>query len=164
LKVTLDSAVLEKLSPRGMLAYIAYSLNKKKAASPAKFAALVRIKEEVMAEGLQNLWANLPEVQNLDPKPAAKKEFVLPAWVPPTTWNAYVQMRRGIGKPMTEQAMAIAVNKLAKLKDEGYKPTEVLDQSIFNSWQGLFPVKTDGFSVTANGAAPVKLRETEFKL
>jgi hypothetical protein len=69
-------------------------------------------------------------------------DFVLPAWVPADRWEAYVEMRRTIKKPMTDRAKALAVGELQRLRSEGQNVGAVLDQSTFKSWQGLFPVKT----------------------
>lgn len=56
-------------------------------------------------------------------------------------WKSYVDMRVKIKKPMTVKAMKMAVDKLAELQSSGNDPVEVLNQSTFNSWQGLFEIK-----------------------
>ena len=51
-------------------------------------------------------------------------------------------MRKQIKKPMTERAKALLCNKLKS----DYSPADwvrALDQSIENSWQGLYPLKDD---------------------
>ncbi len=68
----------------------------------------------------------------------------LPSWIDKEAWEAYLEMRKSIKKPMkTERAIKLAIHKLEVLLKQGEDPTAVLDQSIFNSWQGLFPVKND---------------------
>lgn len=67
-----------------------------------------------------------------------------PDWVPSGPWKAYVEMRDEIKKPMTYRAAELAVDKLAALRDLGMAPAAVLEQSVFNSWQGLFPLKSNG--------------------
>lgn len=74
--------------------------------------------------------------------------FQLPDWVPQPAWDAYVAMRNKIRKPMTDRAKTLAVGMLNKLSAAGNAPDAVLDQSTFNSWQGLFELKDD---VNANG-------------
>lgn len=69
------------------------------------------------------------------------KGFSLPSWVPEEEWSSYVEMRDKIKKPMTDKAKAMAVKELEKLKDQGDSPAEVLNQSVFNAWQGLFKIK-----------------------
>lgn len=57
----------------------------------------------------------------------------------------FAEMRKSIKKPMTERAKELLVKKLEKLAEpyqdkERYK-LECVNQSILNSWQGLFPLK-----------------------
>lgn len=64
-------------------------------------------------------------------------------------WNDYVEMRVKTRKPMTERAKQIAFNKLQDLSHGNFNVMKaILNQSVFNSWQGLFPVKGD---VSNNG-------------
>ena len=60
-------------------------------------------------------------------------------------------MRRSIRKPMSERAKQLAVKKLIDLEKLGHSPTDVLQQSILNSWQGLFPVQAPRVAVGMNG-------------
>ena len=65
----------------------------------------------------------------------------LPDWIPEDAWNSYVEMRKKVRKPMTGKAVDLAVAELEKLREQGSDPRAVLDQSVLNSWQGLFPLK-----------------------
>lgn len=56
-------------------------------------------------------------------------------------WKSYLEMRVKIRKPASSKAMEMAVSKLAAMEATGQDPIAILDQSTFNSWQGLFPVK-----------------------
>lgn len=80
---------------------------------------------------------------------SAAAPFVLPDWVDATAWGAYSDMRARIRKPMTVAAMKMAVQMLDALRGQGYEPKKVLGQSVFNSWQGLFPIR--GQAPTDNG-------------
>lgn len=64
-----------------------------------------------------------------------------PEWVPSEAFEAFIAMRKKIRKPLTDYAVQLAIKTLARLREEGNDPQEVLDQSIMNSWQGLFAVK-----------------------
>lgn len=78
-----------------------------------------------------------------------KKLFatVLPSFIPEKVFNEYLKMRMILRKPLiSEYAIELAINVLCKLRDEGHDPVEVLNQSILNSWTGLYPVKTDSKS------------------
>lgn len=52
-------------------------------------------------------------------------------------------MRKKIRKPMTERAEELLLNKLNKLSNSEEEQTAILNQSIMNSWQGIFPLKKD---------------------
>ena len=80
----------------------------------------------------------------------------LPGWVDATAWDGYEAMRKAARKPMTPAARRLAVAELAKLRDAGHDPTEVLRQSTFRSWVGLFPVKAESTAQPGvNGRAPI---------
>lgn len=84
--------------------------------------------------------------------------FVLPDWIQKEIWNGYVEMRTRIRKPMTDRAKELAVKELSKLKAKGHDPGDVLNQSILNSWQGLFELKGN-----ANGRQEkARAREASF--
>lgn len=73
--------------------------------------------------------------------PAIKPKFQPPDWVPQDAWREFVKMRDRIRKPMTERAKELLVDELDKLRAAGNDPRTVLEQSIANSWQGVFPPK-----------------------
>lgn len=69
-----------------------------------------------------------------------KEAAQLPAWVPLEAWAGYLDMRKKIKKPMTERAVQLALASLQKLVEQGQDAGAVLDQSVMNSWQGLFAI------------------------
>lgn len=84
--------------------------------------------------------------KNQDRNPEKKKkvitsDFSIPEWVDATAWAEYKEMRNKIKKPMTVGAMKQAIKTLNKLKETGQDTTKVLEQSVFYSWQGLFPLR-----------------------
>lgn len=90
--------------------------------------------------------------QKQDQKPSSKKpvkekrrkpEFELPNWIDRKSWDGFLEMRKLIKKPISENGMGLAVGKLQKLASEGQNPNDVLDQSTFYSWQGLFAIKEE---------------------
>lgn len=61
----------------------------------------------------------------------------------------YVAMRVKIKKPMTDKAVELAMKKLDKLSGgDAVTAVAILEQSVMNSWQGLFSLKERG---TSNG-------------
>lgn len=74
----------------------------------------------------------------------------------------YADMRKKIRKPMTEKAVDLAMKKLEKLscstqtgKMDSDMAVAILEQSILNSWQGLYPLKEP------HDRAPGKKKESE---
>ena len=62
----------------------------------------------------------------------------------------YIAMRKQIKKPMSEKAITLAKNKLKELARVPFSDSmdndlaiNILEQSVFNSWQGLFPLKNN---------------------
>lgn len=79
---------------------------------------------------------------NKVPKKRSDNEpFVLPDWIPEKSWDAFVEMRKKLKKPMTDYAKQLAINDLLKLRERGHPPEAVLNQSTLHSWQGLFEIK-----------------------
>jgi hypothetical protein len=70
--------------------------------------------------------------------------LILPDWIPVETWKAYVEMRKSIKKPLGPFAAKLAIKKLEDLREQGNSPSLVLEQSIFNCWQGLYPIQQGG--------------------
>src|SRR3990167_1215148 len=67
---------------------------------------------------------------------------LLPSWIPEKVFNEYVLMRKSLKKPLnTDYTIELAIGKVEELKKDGYSPEDVLNQSILNSYIGLFPVK-----------------------
>ena len=57
-------------------------------------------------------------------------------------FSDYVAMRKKLKKPMTDKAVDLAIKKLEALSDgDNDVAIKILEQSIMNSWQGLFPLK-----------------------
>lgn len=75
--------------------------------------------------------------------------------VPVALWLAFVEMRKKIRKPLTDHGGELIRRELAKLQAQGHDPIEVLEQSIRNDWQDVFPVRG------SNGARPTDSREQQ---
>jgi hypothetical protein len=71
------------------------------------------------------------------------------ALVPVTLWMEFVEMRKKIRKPMTDKAVELIHRELLRLKGLGHDPVQVLEQSIRNGWQDVFPVREDKSNVRA---------------
>jgi hypothetical protein len=79
-------------------------------------------------------------------KKTSKKDLaVLPDWVDPVVFDAFCEMRKRLKKPLTDFAANLLIKNLDELRRKGHDPTAVLNQSILNSWQGVFAIK-QGFN------------------
>lgn len=55
----------------------------------------------------------------------------------------FKEFRKKIKKPMTDRAVELLIDKLNKLASDDETKIAILDQSIVNGWQGIFPLKED---------------------
>lgn len=54
---------------------------------------------------------------------------------------SFVDFRKGIKKPMTDHAIDLLIQKLKGMTTDIGEQVEILNQSIMNGWQGIFPLK-----------------------
>jgi len=64
-----------------------------------------------------------------------------PEWLNVNLWNQFLENRKKLRKPMTDNAQIIAINKLSKLISAGEVQNELLEAAIVGGWQGLFAVR-----------------------
>lgn len=57
--------------------------------------------------------------------------------------NDFVAYRKGIKKPMTDRAVTLLIERLGSLSRDPDEQIAILNQSIINGWQGVFPLKED---------------------
>lgn len=56
----------------------------------------------------------------------------------------FIKMRKLIKKPLTNMALKLALNKAYELAGgDPNKMKAIIDQSVLNSWQGIFPLKEE---------------------
>lgn len=65
----------------------------------------------------------------------------LPSWLPREAWIEWCQHRRELRKPITETAARKSIRRLDEYRVDGISPSTVIDHSIANGWQGLYPPK-----------------------
>ena len=59
---------------------------------------------------------------------------------------AFIDYRKSIKKPMSDRAITLLLGKLNKMSNSVQVQIEILNQSILNGWQGIFPLKSDSGS------------------
>ena len=55
----------------------------------------------------------------------------------------FIEHRKKMKKPMTDEAIRLMVDKLNKLSGNVEEQIEIINQSIVNGWQGIFPLKNN---------------------
>ena len=56
---------------------------------------------------------------------------------------AFMEFRKSIKKPMTDHAVSLLVKKLNGMTTYIPEQIEIINQSIMNGWQGVFPLKNE---------------------
>ena len=59
------------------------------------------------------------------------------------TMDSFREMRKSIKKPLTERAEQMILNRLSELATNEYQQIEILNQSIVNCWQNVYPLKVE---------------------
>lgn len=97
-----------------------------------------------------------------EPSMRAKASMVdVPAWIPGEAWSRFVDHRKSIKKPLTADAARLAINALDKLRAAGNPPAQVIDQSIFNGWAGVFALRDTGAGSYGNARGGGGRRESD---
>lgn len=68
----------------------------------------------------------------------------IPEWLNKDLWEEFKQHRKTMKKPMSELSQKKTINQLEKMKKNGEDVEAVINQSIANGWQGIFPNKSHG--------------------
>ena len=63
---------------------------------------------------------------------------------------AFMEFRKSIKKPMTDHAVALLLTKLNGMTSYIPEQIEIINQSIVNGWQGVFPLKKDQAQTVRN--------------
>lgn len=56
---------------------------------------------------------------------------------------SFMEFRKSIKKPMTDRAVDLLVKKLKDMTPSVHEQVEIINQSIMNGWQGVFPLKNE---------------------
>lgn len=55
----------------------------------------------------------------------------------------FIKMRKAIKKPLTTKGLELMIKKLYRLTTNVDEQIEILNNSIMNNWQGIFPLKEE---------------------
>ena len=74
----------------------------------------------------------------------------------------FIKMRKLIKRPLTNRALEMIINKLNSLSKDEKEQIKILDQSIINNWQNIYPVKEDERKSTGNIFRDIGIEEGIF--
>lgn len=118
-------------------------------------------KSEIKAENNGDL------VLKIDKKPKQKTELIynLPFFVDSQIFKDFINHRKEIKKPMTQNAVNATIKKLCDFHAKGYDCNEILNNSIANGWQGIFePQQARQGAANANKSISQRLAEQEARI
>ncbi len=82
--------------------------------------------------------------------------IALPDFLTPALWQAWVDHRRAIKKPLNDYTAQLALNRLVKLVALGNDPVKLVDEAISGCWQSFYP---SAGTKTTRTAIPAHRRE-----
>ena len=74
----------------------------------------------------------------------------------------FIKMRKLIKRPLTNRALEMIINKLNTLSKDEKEQIKILDQSIINNWQNIYPIKEDERKSTGNIFRDIGIEEGIF--
>lgn len=69
---------------------------------------------------------------------SSSKQLPIPEWIPLEAWEAFVEMRKKIKKPLTPRAIGLAINCLSEFRSKGYNVEELIDAAVLHNWQSFY--------------------------
>ena len=88
------------------------------------------------------------ESSNLSQPPKTETP-AYPVWLPAEPWQQFIAMRKK-DKGFSPHAEKLLLRRLEQLANKGHDPTAVIEQSIMNTYKGLFPLKAENNGRTYN--------------
>ncbi|NFN09373.1 MULTISPECIES: hypothetical protein [Clostridium] len=73
----------------------------------------------------------------------------------------FIKMRKGIKASITTLGLKKMLNKLDTLTTNNNEKIAILDNSIMNSWKGIFPLNNKSKNITKNEKAPLRFNNFE---
>lgn len=77
--------------------------------------------------------------------------------------NDFIRMRKTIKRPMTTRALELLLNELNKLTNLEEEKVAIINQSIVNSWQTVYPLKNQEEKLKFNKIKSSKEKEEQIE-
>jgi hypothetical protein len=103
-----------------------------------KFRERNKLKRNETDDNDDNETDNVVEEKRIEKK--RKEDIVLPDWINLNAWNAWVQHRKEIKKPLKPTTIRLQLRFLEEHKKDH---TQIIKNSIVNGWTGLFVLRVD---------------------
>lgn len=89
---------------------------------------------------------NKPSPDRLDAKnkPITTHLSILPEWIDHTLWIEFMELRKTLKAKNTDRAISLLISQLTRFRDAGHDPNTIIENSIMNSWKGVFEPKQRG--------------------
>ena len=69
------------------------------------------------------------------------KEVQIPSYINPDLWSDFMDQRKSLKAKNTERAIKVILSRLEEFRAKGHDPNRVIENSIENSWKGVFEPK-----------------------
>lgn len=93
-------------------------------------------------KGINPSDADRTQTPKVAPKPKKPEPTPpLPDWIDKNTWDDFLAIRKKLKATDSNRALSILINQLAEFRSQGQNPNTILEQSISNSWKGVFGLK-----------------------
>lgn len=121
----------------------------------------------LVAQGDPNTPVIPPQLTPQKNKGARKPKFdaaemEVPSWLNREAWSDWVEDRKERGKPLTPKAAHLQIRKLDEYRQEGFRPEDVIENSIGNGYQGLYPPRTNNKTAGRNAPARENFKEKAY--
>lgn len=121
-------------------------------------APAARVPVQLPHQPVHQVHSNRQE-PSLNRKSNRQLDVTLPAWLPETTWNDWVDHRASIKRPLSQRAAELTISKLVKLRLAGNDPVFLIENAIESGWQGIYVPRTE--KTNANSTSGRKLSAVE---
>lgn len=107
------------------------------------------------------------EVIEEEPKPTKRNNWLLLDYMSQElnqTYKDFIAMRKSKKKELTERSLKMLIKKVNELSKDESIQIKILEQSIFNSWQGVFALKGGDNNGQPKQEYDVSSNNTGFKM
>jgi hypothetical protein len=122
-------------------------------AKPAPRAAPIENHQEPPKEPPVNHQRQTAMIMPIAGGKASAPSASLPPWLPREAWDGFVESRKKLRKPLTDRAVMLILKQLAAFRQRGVDIEAAINQSVMNSWQGIFEPKDRGANAPRLSAA-----------